>query len=924
MTYTVANVSNTSTFYYWKERTNELATAMSNLVVTVNSNAAIGNAQINGTFTANNLIISGNATLKAIIANNSLGTSGQVITTNGSAIYWSSLSQIGINQDLQYTWTNNHYFGANVSVGNSSVNVAVTSSGITLANSSLSFGIKLPTATQVNEQNWFLNANGEFAPITALTGSSVVANTITANNLTVVSNAAIRRIVANNSIGQSGQILASNGSGVYWSYFDSLNINLNAEYQWNNVHTFSNKIIVGGSGTNVVVTTANIVLTNSTASISIKVPSVAEIQSGNRYLNANGVWSVISVANSATYLNTSNDVTLKAYSDTKAANAYTNAVAYVATALANYTNTAAINTKFSYYTNTATLDANYPNNAALADFISSSELAANLANYTNTAVINGQFSYYTNTAVLTSSYTNTVILNSTFTNTATLASLYTNTTTLNATFALYTNTTTTNATFALYTNTTAVNTQFSYYTNTATLASLYTNTAVLTSTYTNTAVMNTQFSYYTNTAAATLAALTDVAIVGTPTTGYVLKWNGTKWAPAVDATSGGAGLDAATLNGQDGAYYLDATNHSNVAIVDIRALAASPLDFSGTTDNTTLIQNAINSVSAAEIYFPPGTLKVSNLVMKAGVSVRGAGVNKTYFIPAAGSIPVFKYNAATTVSDFNMSDMTITSGAFSGVTAVLIDGTDSVKRCNRIKLKNMYLSGTGLSKGIHLKYSFNITLADIDQSLVVDAFTLENCSIASLYNCTAMGGSGKGFNFIGGDVSAIDEGIKLFGCSTDGQALGMQMSAHDWGVMTACSFRNATTGTLVISNSSNWDIGSSEFYPSSAYPCANVDALSQFIGFNNCKFISGSYGVNNGGTLVTISGCRFKNNSNVDIFVTGTKSVVTGSTLLSTTFANSIVESGSANSNLYVGNILVSNVVTLGTNSVSVNNLKYT
>lgn len=56
MTVTVANVANTNTFDYWRNRTNELANAMSTVAVTVNSNTASGNAAITGSFTANVLI----------------------------------------------------------------------------------------------------------------------------------------------------------------------------------------------------------------------------------------------------------------------------------------------------------------------------------------------------------------------------------------------------------------------------------------------------------------------------------------------------------------------------------------------------------------------------------------------------------------------------------------------------------------------------------------------------------------------------------------------------------------------------------------------------------------------------------------------------------------------------------------------------
>lgn len=49
----------------------------------------------------------------------------------------------------------------------------------------------------------------------------------------------------------------------------------------------------------------------------------------------------------------------------------------------------------------------------------------------------------------------------------------------------------------------------------------------------------------------------------TPATGNVLKWNGANWAPGTDATTGGAGTDADTLDGFDGSYYLDWANVAN-------------------------------------------------------------------------------------------------------------------------------------------------------------------------------------------------------------------------------------------------------------------------------------------------------------------------------------------------------------------------
>ena len=50
MTQTVANTAVTNTFDYWRNRTNELAYAMSTYAVTVGGSTAAGNAAISGSF----------------------------------------------------------------------------------------------------------------------------------------------------------------------------------------------------------------------------------------------------------------------------------------------------------------------------------------------------------------------------------------------------------------------------------------------------------------------------------------------------------------------------------------------------------------------------------------------------------------------------------------------------------------------------------------------------------------------------------------------------------------------------------------------------------------------------------------------------------------------------------------------------------
>ena len=73
-------------------------------------------------------------------------------------------------------------------------------------------------------------------------------------------------------------------------------------------------------------------------------------------------------------------------------------------------------------------------------------------------------------------------------------------------------------------------------------------------------------------------------VTNAPTTGQVLKWDGNKWAPADDITSGGGGLDATTLSGFASDYYLDYNNFTNTpALFDgaFGSLTGTPTTLAG-------------------------------------------------------------------------------------------------------------------------------------------------------------------------------------------------------------------------------------------------------------------------------------------------------------------------------------------------------
>lgn len=111
-----------------------LGTAPASAYVNTSSDFSLGG---NITFTSN-LIIAGGA---ALYANGSLGSGGQYLTSNGSSVYWSTFP--GVNVAAQYTWSNTQTFNGNVTIGSSaslSANGSIGTNGqILMSNGSTVF-----------------------------------------------------------------------------------------------------------------------------------------------------------------------------------------------------------------------------------------------------------------------------------------------------------------------------------------------------------------------------------------------------------------------------------------------------------------------------------------------------------------------------------------------------------------------------------------------------------------------------------------------------------------------------------------------------------------------------------------------------------------------------------------------------------------
>jgi hypothetical protein len=105
-----------------------------------------------------------------------------------------------------------------------------------------------------------------------------------------------------------------------------------------------------------------------------------------------------------------------------------------------------------------------------------------------------------------------------------------------------------------------------------------------------------------------ISDLSDVDTQGTPPTpGQVLKWDGLRWAPANDATSGGGGLNADTLDGFDSPYFLDYANLTNQPTLfdgNFSSLVGNPTTLAG--------YGITDSISANQSYTQNGSVTFNN------------------------------------------------------------------------------------------------------------------------------------------------------------------------------------------------------------------------------------------------------------------------------------------------------------------------
>jgi hypothetical protein len=361
--------------------------------------AAIGGVRNPGTLTANQALVANatgyidqvktaNLIVSSVYANGSYGTSGQVLVSNGSTVFWGTGTS-GSNTQVQFNDAGVANASAGFTFNKVSNNLFVGNSVLATTANAASFTVGT---------SWTVNSTGEYHSGLINASSFNVGTNFIANSTQVTIGSGVG-LSANGSLGTAGQALQSNGSSLYWANVTSV-AGSNTQIQFND-STFSNAsasftfnkttntLTVGNSSVNTQVTPGNVYLNGSTLVVGNTAANItinsSTITVGNATVNA--------TVNSTIYTGTANNVSF--VGSVSAANVVSNA--QLSSNLANYQTTAGLSA------NVATLTANntsFVGSIPASNVVSNAQLSSNLANYQTTAGLSA------NVATLTANNSN--------------------------------------------------------------------------------------------------------------------------------------------------------------------------------------------------------------------------------------------------------------------------------------------------------------------------------------------------------------------------------------------------------------------------------------------------------------------------------------------------------------------------------------
>lgn len=148
--------------------------------------------------------------------------------------------------------------------------------------------------------------------------------------------------------------------------------------------------------------------------------------------------------------------------------------------------------------------------------------------------------------------------------------------------------------------------------------------------------------------AISINSLSDVDTATTvPSVGQVLKWNGTNWVPAADATSGGGGTNADTLDGFDSTYFLNYQNLTNQPTITttFTALTDTPANYTSAGGRFVKVNAGATALEFTSVSIPATLDDLTDVVISSPTVGDVLYYNGTNWVKQNGPVTRFTLGA---------------------------------------------------------------------------------------------------------------------------------------------------------------------------------------------------------------------------------------------------------------------------------------
>jgi hypothetical protein len=439
-----------------------------------------------------------------------------------------------------------------------------------------------------------------------------------------------------------------------------------------------------------------------------------------------------------------------------------------------------------------------------------------------------------------------------------------------------------------------------------------------------------------------LGDMGDVDLTTAPTIGQVLKFDGTKWAPGTDITSGGAGTDADTLDGFDSSYFLNYNNFTNKPTLATVATSGSYADLS----NKPTIPTTVTVNGTAITLGSSGTI-TANTTNALTISTGLKGTSTTFNGSAANTVSLdttvttitATAGATTTLDAATLTPNYIISGSLSGTHIIRLPDLTTLTAGQRITFFTSQAVITyQLSTGTQIVSN---TISTARQTTFTVVSNAANTTANLSYTQVVAGLVGTGTSLVTNSspsistayITNLDSTTSTSAyASTPSLTLGPSSSVfnHTLNILTAATaatyVKNLNIGTNLAGGTSTINIGTGV---TSGTATLNIGSTSSTVQVNGTttitsltatNTITGSVSGNAAtatklGTARNINGVAFDGTSGITITANTTNALTIGSGLSGTSFDGSTAVTIAVDSTV----ALRADTTYIGTTSIALN-----